>query len=67
MARQSLTELSQHGAFARMMDLIQRRQQRVDDLQYRLAHAERGVLERLPAAVRHTGRRRCGITTYAGF
>jgi exodeoxyribonuclease VII large subunit len=58
--RQRLTELAQHGAFGRMMDLIRRRQQRVDDLAYRLAHAQRGTLEtlrrrfdHLSAAVRH--------------
>jgi exodeoxyribonuclease VII large subunit len=60
MGRQQLTELAQHGAFARMMDLIRRRQQKVDDLAYRLAHAERNLLEgkrrryeTLSAAVRH--------------
>ena len=60
MGRQQLTELAQHGAFGRMMDLIRRRQQRVDDLVYRMAHAERDLLERqrrrydtLAAAVRH--------------
>jgi len=64
-ARQNLTELAQHGAFARMMDLIHRRQQRVDDQVYRLAHSERGVLqeyrrrfEALAAAVRHYDVRR---------
>jgi exodeoxyribonuclease VII large subunit len=43
-----------------MMDLIRRRQQKVDDLAYRLAHAERNLLEgkrrryeTLSAAVRH--------------
>ena len=58
--RQRLTELAQHGAFGRMMDLIRRRQQKVDDLTYRLRHAERGLLEtqrrrfdHLAAAVRH--------------
>jgi exodeoxyribonuclease VII large subunit len=45
-ARQLLTELAQHGAFARMRDLVNRRQQRVDDLVYRLAHAQREVLRR---------------------
>jgi exodeoxyribonuclease VII large subunit len=45
-ARQSLTELAQHGAFARMRDLVNRRQQRVDDLVYRLAHAQRELLRR---------------------
>ena len=64
-ARQNLTELAQHGAFARMMELVQRRQQRVDDLQHRLLHAERDVLERcrrrfetLAGAVRHYDARR---------
>ena len=42
--RQQLTELAQHGAFGRMTDAIARRQQRVDDLVYRLATAERGLL-----------------------
>jgi exodeoxyribonuclease VII large subunit len=45
MARQSLTELAQHGAFARMQDALGRRQQRLDDLGYRLGTAERGLLE----------------------
>ena len=65
MARQNLMELSQHGAFARMMELVQRRQQRVDDLQNRLLHAQRDVLERcrrrfetLSGAVRHYDARR---------
>ena len=31
MARQELTELAQHGAFARMLEVIRRRQQRVDE------------------------------------
>jgi len=60
MGRQQLTELAQHGAFGRMMDLIRRRQQNVDELVYRLAHAERGLLEaqrrrfeNWAAAVRH--------------
>jgi exodeoxyribonuclease VII large subunit len=60
MGRQHLTELARHGAFARMMDLIRRRQQKVDDLVYRLGHAERNLLEThrrrfdtLAAAVRH--------------
>ncbi len=65
MARQNLTELAQHGAFARITDLLHRRQQRLDDLGYRLAQAQRGVLERqrrrfetLSAAVRHYDARR---------
>jgi exodeoxyribonuclease VII large subunit len=45
MARQSLTELSHHGAFARMMDELGRRQQRVDELLFRLENAERRILE----------------------
>jgi len=60
MGRQQLTELARHGAFGRMMDLIRRRQQKVDDLAFRLAHAQRGLLEthrrrfeNLAAAVRH--------------
>jgi exodeoxyribonuclease VII large subunit len=60
MGRQRLTELAQHGAFGRMMDLIRRRQQRVDELTNRLAHAQRDLLEgqrrrfeTLAAAVRH--------------
>lgn len=64
-ARQNLVEISQHGAFARIMDLIRRRQQRLDDLLYRFAHAERDILERqrrkfeiLSAAVRHYDLRR---------
>ena len=58
--RQALTELAQHGAFARMMELIHQRQQRLDDLTHRLELAERQQLERLrrrwekiSAAVRH--------------
>lgn len=38
-AKQLLTELSQHGAFARMRDAISRRQQRTDELMYRLREA----------------------------
>jgi exodeoxyribonuclease VII large subunit len=59
-ARQNLTELARHGAFARMMELIQRRQQRLDDLAHRLAQAQRSItqnqrrrFEALSAAVRH--------------
>lgn len=64
-ARQNLTSLAQHGAFARMADLIYRREQRLDDLVHRLAQAERGILETqrrrfesLSAAVRHYDARR---------
>jgi exodeoxyribonuclease VII large subunit len=65
MARQNLTELAQHGAFARMMDLIHRREQRLDDLVNRLAHGQRDIFEKqrrrfelLSAAVRHYDVRR---------
>lgn len=60
MGRQALTELSQHGAFARMMEVIRQRQQKVDDLTHRMELAERGLLEKMrrkwetvSAAVRH--------------
>jgi exodeoxyribonuclease VII large subunit len=60
MGRQALTELAQHGAFARMMELIRQRQQRVDDLSHRMEVAERQLLQRMhrqwesiSAAVRH--------------
>jgi len=63
--RQNLTELAQHGAFARMMDLIHRNEQRLDDLVNRLAHGQRDVLEKqrrrfetLSSAVRHYDVRR---------
>ena len=65
MGRQELTELARHGAFARMMDLIRRRQQRVDDLSNRLTHAAKDRLEAqrlnfeaVAAAVRHYDLRR---------
>ena len=65
MARQGLTELAQHGAFARIIDFLHRRQQRLDDLVYRLAHSQRDILEgkrrkfeALSAAVRHYDARR---------
>ena len=45
MARQALTEWAQHAAFARMHDALARRQQRMDDLVYRLVHAERRLLQ----------------------
>src|SRR6202161_3652343 len=45
MGRQALTELAQHGAFGRMVDVINRRQQRLDDLKNRLDRAERQILE----------------------
>ena len=60
MGRQALTELAQHGAFGRMMDGINQRQQKLDDLTYRLELAERALLEQMrrrwettSAAIRH--------------
>src|SRR5271156_429747 len=65
MARQELTERAQHGAFARMMDGIHRRQQKLDEQRFRLEKAERQLLERcnrrcenVAAAVRHCDARR---------
>ncbi len=65
MARQVLTQTSQHGAFARMMDGINQRQQRLDDLTFRLEKSERRLIEqhrrrweRASAAVRHYDARR---------
>lgn len=65
MAKQTLTAAAQHGAFARMMDGINQRQQRLDDLKFRLEKAERKLLEqhrrrweRASAAVRHYDVRR---------
>jgi exodeoxyribonuclease VII large subunit len=65
MGRQLLTELAQHGAFARMMDLINQRQQKLDDLTYRMEKSEHRLLElhrrrweSAAAAVRHYDVRR---------
>src|SRR5271165_3237869 len=65
MARQDLTERAQHGAFARMMDGIHRRQQKLDEQRFRLEKAEGQLLERchrrwenVSAAVRHYDARR---------
>jgi len=44
MARQMLTEWAQHTAFARIHDALARRQQRVDDMVYRLVSAEHCLL-----------------------
>ena len=72
-ARQNLMELARHGAFGRMMDLIHRRQQRLDDVVYRLSQAQRSVFEKqrrrfeiLAAAVSHYDVRRmlAGIHKY---
>jgi exodeoxyribonuclease VII large subunit len=64
-AKQTLTEVAQHGAFARMMDLINQRQQKLDDLGFRLEKAERRLIEQhrrrwehASAAVRHYDARR---------
>src|SRR5271169_953520 len=60
MGKQALTELARHGAFARTVEVIRQRQQKLDDLGHRLAGAEWNILERkrrrwetLAAAVRH--------------
>ena len=60
MGRQALTQLAQHGAFARMMELIRQNQQRADELAHRLELAERQLLEQMlrrwettSAAIRH--------------
>ena len=65
MARQELTDRAQHGAFARMMDGIHRRQQKMDEQRFRLEKAERQLLERchrrcenVSATVRHYDARR---------
>ena len=64
-ARQELTERAQHGAFARMMDGIHRRQQKLDEQRFRLEKAERQLLERchrrcenVSSTVRHYDARR---------
>ncbi len=63
--KQTLTELAQHGAFARMMDAINQRQQKLDELLYRLERAQRQILEQhrrrweiAAAAARHYDLRR---------
>jgi exodeoxyribonuclease VII large subunit len=65
MGRQALTELAQHGAFGRITDAINRRQQKLDDLKNRMDRAERQILEKqhrrlelAAAAVRHYDARR---------
>jgi exodeoxyribonuclease VII large subunit len=65
MARQELAERAQHGTFARMMDGIHRRQQKLDEQRFRLEKAERQLLERfhrrcenVSTAVRHYDARR---------
>lgn len=46
-SRQQWTELSQHGVFARMQEFIARRQQRLDEVVYRLGEVQRVNLQRL--------------------
>ncbi len=65
MGKQALSELARHGAFARMMELINQRQQKLDDLLYRLERSQRQMLEQqrrrwesAAAAVRHYDVRR---------
>ncbi len=64
MARQELTERTQAGAFARMMDGIHCRAQKLDEQRFRLEKAERQLLQRChrrcetAAAVRHYDARR---------
>jgi exodeoxyribonuclease VII large subunit len=65
MARQALIQAAQRGAFARMMDGINQRQQKLDDLTFRLEKTERRLIEqhrrrweRASAAVRHYDARR---------
>ena len=60
MGRQALTEVAQHGAFVRIMEVINQRQQKLDDLSYRMERAERRLLDHMrrrwettAAAVRH--------------
>jgi exodeoxyribonuclease VII large subunit len=64
-ARNELMVRTQHGAFGRMIDLIRQRQQKLDDLTYRLERGERQTLEQMrrrwemySAAVRHYDARR---------
>lgn len=64
-ARHALTQLAQHGTFARVMDLIRQKQQKLDDLSFRMERAETELLERkrrtletVAAAVRHYDLRR---------
>ena len=65
MAKQTLTEAAQQGAFARIRDGINQRQQKLDDLTYRLEKSQRRLIEqnrrrweRASAAVRHYDARR---------
>jgi exodeoxyribonuclease VII large subunit len=60
MGRQALTELAQHGAFGGIMGNIRQRQQKLDDMTFRLERGERRLLEQMrrrwetaAAAARH--------------
>lgn len=60
MSRQALTELAQHGAFARIAEILHQREQKLDDLLHRMELAQRQLLEKLrrrwettSAAIRH--------------
>jgi exodeoxyribonuclease VII large subunit len=64
-ARQELTQLAKHGAFANMMGSIHHGQQKLDERRFRLEKAQRVLLERnrrrwetVSAAVRHYDARR---------
>lgn len=69
-SRSQLNDLAQHGAFARMQDVISRRSQRLDELVYRmgaahqrLLHQYRRRLEIAAARVRHFDFRRSLVLT----
>jgi len=73
-ARHTLMQRAQHGAFARMVDVIRQRQQKLDDLTYRLERSERQALEQMrrkwetvAAAVRHYDVRRVLAGIRAGL
>ncbi|HEX7286337.1 MAG TPA: exodeoxyribonuclease VII large subunit [Candidatus Angelobacter sp.] len=57
MARTELTELAQHGAFARIQDLLGRRQQRLDELIFRLAAGFSDSLKRFNRRLEVAGAR----------
>lgn len=65
MAKQTLAEVAQQGAFARMMEGVNQRQQKLDDLSFRLEKSQRRIIEQrrrlwehASAAVRHYDARR---------
>ncbi|HEY7097610.1 MAG TPA: exodeoxyribonuclease VII large subunit [Terriglobales bacterium] len=65
LGRQALVELGQHRAFAQMTGMLNQRQQRLDDLNYRMERSVRQKIERqrrrweiAAAAVRHYDVRR---------